>query len=230
MDDTRTRLEERAGTARWLCAFVPSDPRFDVLWAEFAMVGLLRAVRSFAGSNARLEAVCFEHRRPAHHREYTRVFGGSERFEQPFLGIEFPAVLLDRPHLHRQAELHALLLKQAETTLKRLGGPTRYSERLQHYFLARSPSRIPDMNTAARELGLSERSLRRKLAEEGASYRGLVQAALENAACTMLRDPRSTIQDVARELDFADVTAFHRAFRRWSGVTPQEYRQGLSQR
>lgn len=226
MDDMSTRLEERAGTARWSCEFPHTDPRFDALWSEFIAVGLVRALRAFAGMGAKPETVCFTHRRPAHYPEYTRLFGGAERFETEFMGIEFSAAMLDRAYLHRNPELHALLLPRAERALGQLGGPTRYSDRLRHYFLARSPARIPDMSDAARELGLSERSLRRKLAEEGISYRELVQTAQQTAACTMLRDPRSTIQEVARALDFADVTAFHRAFKRWVGVTPQEYREG----
>jgi AraC-like DNA-binding protein len=228
MEGTRTTLEERAGTARWACEFIRTDVCFDTVWTEFVVVGMLRALRTFAGGNTRPEGVCFVHRRPPHHHEYTRIFGGAERFGQLFNGIEFSSHLLDRPHLYRHSELHALLLAQAERVLGRIGRSVGYSERLQHYFLARSPARIPDMSAAARELGVSERTLRRKLAEEGVSYRELVQSALVRVACTMLRDPRSSVQAVAHALGFSEVTAFHRAFKRWVGVTPLEYRRDPS--
>jgi AraC-like DNA-binding protein len=224
MDGTRMQFDEHAGTALWRLDFVRSDPQFDAFWSEFAIVGMQRALQLFCGRHVRADAVYVEYRRPPHHAEYTRVFGSAVRFGQAFTGIDFAAGLLDQPHLYRNSELHAMLLSQAERALDRLGQPASYRERLRYYFLARSPARIPSIATAARELGLSERSLRRKLTAEGASYRALVQAALEEAACTMLRNPRCTIQEVAHALGFADVTAFHRAFKRWLGVTPQDYR------
>jgi AraC-like DNA-binding protein len=80
------------------------------------------------------------------------------------------------------------------------------------------------MVLAARELGLSVRSLRRHLEDEGASFRELTQAALHDAACSMLRNPAITLQSIAHALGFSDSSAFHRAFRRWSALTPAEYR------
>ena len=225
MDGVHMRFDERAGTARWRLDFARSDPNFDTMWAEFVVVGMQRALQSFCGRHVRADAVYLEHDRPHYHAEYTRIFGAAVRFGQPCTGIDFAACWLDRPHLHGHSELHAVLLSQAERALHRLGQPPSYSERLRYYFLARSPSRMPDIASAARALGLSERSLRRRLAAEGVSYRALVQASLEETACTMLRNPRCTIQEVAHAIGFADVTAFHRAFKRWLGLTPHEYRQ-----
>jgi AraC-like DNA-binding protein len=66
--------------------------------------------------------------------------------------------------------------------------------------------------------------LRRHLEEEGTSFRALTQAALHEHACVMLRNPAITLQSIAHALGFSDPSAFHRAFRRWSGATPAEYR------
>jgi AraC-like DNA-binding protein len=73
-------------------------------------------------------------------------------------------------------------------------------------------------------LGLSERSLRRHLADENTSYRRLTQSALHASACSLLRKPALTLQNIAYQLGFSDVAAFHRAFRRWANLTPGEYR------
>jgi AraC-like DNA-binding protein len=69
------------------------------------------------------------------------------------------------------------------------------------------------------------RSLRRRLDEEGASFRALVDDARRDAACLMLRDPKLTIQAVSFELGFATPSVFHRAFKRWTGLTPVHYRE-----
>lgn len=80
------------------------------------------------------------------------------------------------------------------------------------------------MAAAAKPLGLNARSLRRRLEEEGTSYRKLTQEVLYEAACSMLRNSDLTLKSVAHALGFADPTAFYHAFRLWSGLTPAEYR------
>jgi AraC-like DNA-binding protein len=86
------------------------------------------------------------------------------------------------------------------------------------------------MLAAARELGLSGRSLRRRLESEGTSYRELVQARRYEQACTLLRNHAVALQDAAHALGFSDAAGFHRAFRRWTKLTPNEYRAGFRSR
>jgi AraC-like DNA-binding protein len=171
--------------------------------------------------------VCLEYARPAHWHAYAAAFGGIERYAQPFTGVQFSAQVLDRPHLHSHGELHALMLAQAERQLQRLSRPVSCSERVRALMRARPPCEIPDVTAAARQLGLSERSLRRRLQEEGTSYRELTQTLLYETACSMLRNRELTLQNIAHVLGFADSTAFHRAFRRWSRLTPADYRAAL---
>lgn len=225
MDGAQLHFSERAGTAQLRCRLPRGDGSLDTSIAEFAVAGLIRLLRSFGGATAQAHAVCFEHARPAHYLEYTRVFGGVERYRQPFSGIEFSTELLDRPHLHSHPELHAVLRLQAERSLERLSRPTTFSERLRPLFLGHDADRTPDMRRAARELGLSVRSLRRRLAEEGVCYRELAQNILEERSRQLLRDPEVSVQQAAHELGFADASAFHRAFKRWIGVTPSEFRE-----
>src|SRR5258708_40063744 len=98
------------------------------------------------------------------------------------------------------------------------------ADELRRYLIARPPSRIPDPSTAARDLAMSERSLRRRLAAESTSYRDLVRAILETHADHMLRHPKRSIQDTAHALGFADAATFHRPFTRRTGRTPTEHR------
>jgi AraC-like DNA-binding protein len=98
-------------------------------------------------------------------------------------------------------------------------------DQVKQYLLARPPARIPDITTAARDLGLSARSLRRRLAENATSYRSLVRTILETSAGHLLRDPKRSIQETAGALGFSNVGAFHRAFKRWTGMTPAQYRE-----
>lgn len=235
-DGSRLRLSERGGVASLALEFVRTSPRMDRAHSEFVLAGMLRMLRVFgapapvSGASAPatgILAVRFEHARPAHHAHYARVFGGAERFDQPCSAIEFDAALLDRPHLHHHSQLYDLLLAQAEHQLSRLSGDLGLVERLEEYLLARPAARIPDMQTAARHHGVSVRSLRRRLTEAGLSYRALVQSILERRATELLRDRRHSLQETSTALGFADVTAFHRAFKRWTGATPLEFREAV---
>jgi AraC-like DNA-binding protein len=225
IDGNQLHLRERGSDATLVLEFARTSPRMDRAHAEFVLVGLLRMLQMFGGPATRVFGVHFEHERPGHHRQYTRVFSGAERFAQTFTGIVFDATLLDRPYLHQHSQLYDLLWSQAESQLGQLSGGGGVVPRLEEYLLARPATRIPDMQTAARAQGISVRSLRRRLTEAGLSYRGLVQSVLERRATRLLRDMRHSIQDVAAALGFADATSFHRAFKRWTGLTPLEFRE-----
>jgi AraC-like DNA-binding protein len=228
-DSVRLQLVEHSGVAQLRCDLDREVAR-NRSFVELVVAGLLRMLQAFGCAKRDIRAVCFAHPRPDYYHAYTVACAGAERFDQAFTSIEFPAHALDRPHLHRHSELHKLMLGQAERSLERVRRPLSCSERVQVLLYSSSVSEMPDMVAAARTVGLSIRSLRRRLAEEGTSYRELTQTALHESACCLLRNPALTLQQVAHELGFSDASAFHHAFRRWKKLTPAEYRAALEPR
>ncbi len=77
----------------------------------------------------------------------------------------------------------------------------------------------------ARGLGLGGRALRRRLAREGTTLRAELEGAFTELACAALRDPATSIKEASFQLGFTQISAFYRAFRRWTGVTPATYRE-----
>jgi AraC-like DNA-binding protein len=225
MDEGGLVLRETGDLATLRYDFLRRSPLFDRVFADFVLCGLFRMMRVFGGPHARAVAACFEHVRPKYHREYARVFGGAERFSQPFTTLSFSRSLLDRPQLHRHGELSAVLRLQAEREISRISRGLDEAERVRQYLLVQRPSRLPDVKTAARDMGISARSMRRMLARKGVSYRALVQSVRETLAARMLSDKNTTIQEVAYALGFSDSTAFHRAFKRWKGATPGTFQK-----
>jgi AraC-like DNA-binding protein len=225
LDDSHIALRETGTTAAIHYHFVRSHERADRMHAEFVVAALLRLVRVFGGSGVTPKVAAFEHPAPAHSLEYARVFGDVVRFGQATTALTFDRAVLDRVQLHQHPELFTVLRTQAERALERVAVGVRPVDQVTRYLLARPAARIPDISTAARDLGLSARSLRRRLAADATSYRLLVRTTLEASAGHLLRDPRRSIQDTARALGFSNVGAFHRAFRRWTGMTPTQYRE-----
>lgn len=188
------------------------------------MAGFLKLIRLFAGPQATPSKVSFEYAAPRNVREYERVFTNTALFEQRFTGIEFPRRFLSCSPLHTSSELFAVLRNQAERVLERRAPTQALAELLRRFLEACVPARIPTMSVAAKELGMSARSLRRRLSKEGVSYRALLQDALERSAIRMLSASGRSVQETAYAVGFSDPAAFNRAFKRWKGVTPKQFR------
>jgi AraC-like DNA-binding protein len=225
MDGLRLAAGDEGDSFVIRCAFPRATPVWDRTLAEFTMAGLVRLARRFAGAHASPERASFEHERPNHRHEYTSLFGNNVRFRQSETAIAFDRELVDRRPPRQDPTLYSLLRAEAERQLDRLANGASYTDRLHQYLLAVPPSRIPSVATAARDLGMSERSLQRRLVAEGTSYREVVRLALETSSGRLLRDPAQSIKEIAVALGFADTAAFVRAFKRWTGTTPKEYRR-----
>lgn len=226
IEGCRIELSEQLGVAR-LRYDVGTLGAGDLSFAELMIAGSVRMLQGFGCAPSELRAVWFAHARPSYYSAYSAAFAGKERFAQDFHGIEFDASALDRPHLHRMSELHQVVLRQAEQSLQRCSRQLTFTERVNALIQGRAATNLPDMVAAARELGISVRSLRRHLDEEGTTYRALTRSRLHALACTLLRNPQKTLQSIAFELGFSDSTAFHRAFKRWAKVTPAEFRSAF---
>jgi AraC-like DNA-binding protein len=81
-----------------------------------------------------------------------------------------------------------------------------------------------EVNSIAAEMGLSSRTLQRRLAEEGTSLRDLVRRHRSQIVGRLLKDPKTKMTVIAHDVGYADATTFSRAFKNWSGDTPRDHR------
>jgi AraC-like DNA-binding protein len=192
--------------------------------AELTLSGFMRMIQAFVGPEARPNGVYFMHPAPAYRAAYAQIFGGTEHFEHPFAGIAFERAWLERSQPYRNPELYSTLQQQAERTLSRIERDASLVQRVTALLDASGAGALPSMQEVARNLGMSARSLRRKLLGEGVVYKELVEQVMMNRAKRMLEDPRISIQEVAFATGFATPAAFHRAFKRWTALTPKAYK------
>ncbi len=191
--------------------------------AEMIVTGLLRLVRFFT-PRARLERVSFAYAAPSYRVEYTRVFERTERFEQPFTGIVFDGALMNAAPPHVDEDLREALRAVVERRVLSLTETASYARRVLSFLVQQSSPHHCDMQVVSRALGLSARSLRRRLAAEGKSFSAILSEACAIVAKRLLLDRQHTIQEAAYAIGFSDTTAFHRAFKRWTGMTPSAFR------
>lgn len=196
------------------------------LTCEFATAAILPMLRMFVGGEALPIEVRFAYTAPAYVAEYERVFGGAARFERDSTEVVFPRAWLDKAQPYRSPELYAVLKTQADRSLDRLERDASLSARIER-ILAQSGARPATMDDVARALAISARSLRRRMLAEGLSYTELVTRNRLTTAKRMLERPGASIQETAHAMGFASAAAFHRAFKRWTGLTPKQYRDSF---
>jgi AraC-like DNA-binding protein len=226
LSDMTARIEEAGDVATLVFKFMgdPDAPPVR-LRAELTVAGFLRLVRTFCGENARPHEALFEHAAPPYAAEYTRLFGGVERFAQPVTALRFHRTMLARESIHKNPRFHAMVTSEAERMLERLERGVTHAARVRELLASKRLGTAPSMNAVAAALGMSVRSLRRRLSEEGVSYPELLEQAQVAFAKRLLESPARSIYEVAFEMGFSDPSAFHRAFRRWTGMTPAQYRE-----
>jgi AraC-like DNA-binding protein len=189
---------------------------------ELTIGNFYRMLTAFV-PGSRAEIVAFDYPAPAYRAEYAQLFEGAERFDQAFTGIVFRRELLDAPQVRHDSELYATIVAHAEKRVSQLPGAS-FAERVRRHVLDADPQTHHDMPSIARALNVSVRTLNRRLAEEGTSFRNVVNGALGTLAQRLFVEEARPIADVAYAMGFSQPSAFHRAFKRWTGATPAAMR------
>lgn len=167
--------------------------------------------------------LCFDYPEPDYFAAYKdklpQLF-----FSQAANQFRFPVTLLDtRIHTANPA-MTELIMKQGESEMARLGFIDSWLDRVKALLVCSNGS-YPDLPAVAAQLNISERTMKRKLAEQGLSFSALLENICQRDACILLANQALSINEIAVHMGYQDRANFSRAFRRWTGLTPTEYRQ-----
>ena len=148
-------------------------------------------------------------------------------FDAPDSQVFFPAELLDMPiNVHGSGQ-HAAAIRMAEQQLAEQQQEQDWLGEVRRHMRDQIASRAPQRELVARRLGISARTLDRRLAELDTSWQKQLDALRAQMAREYLSDAAISVQDIAGRLGFSDVRALQRRFRVWTGMTPSEYRKRL---
>jgi AraC-like DNA-binding protein len=174
--------------------------------------------REFAPSELR---VTFE--APSDPAAYAGRLGARVRFGQPRNQLLFEARWLDRRPSLGNALTYAAILEVCDRFVDELQQRAGVVGSVRHLLLTNLMRNL-NLRDVARALGMSVRTLRRRLADQGASYRQLTDELRRDVAIGYLRETAMTVEDIAYALGFSDPANFRQAFRRWTLSTPQQFR------
>ena len=163
-------------------------------------------------------------RNPAHRDIHEAHYGCRVKFKAPRNAIVFRTTDLDRPFISYNAELLAMLGPQLERELAERKAEQTVAGRVKWILLRLLGGHRPDLREVAKDLGMSVRTLQRRITVEGSSFRQLVSDARRELAKHYLLDPSLELAETACLLGYEDPNSFFRAFREWEGATPSEWR------
>ena len=192
---------------------------------EAQAAATVAVMQALTGGVARARAVAFPLARPDDDRRHRDFFGCPVTWASADLEVAFDAALLEHPLPRADARLFGYLARRADELLAALPAEERVADRARReigILLAQGEPRLADV---AKRLGLSERTLHRRLQEEETTFGALIEASRRDRAVLLLEDPRLSASEIAFLIGYSEPAPFFRAFRRWTGASPQEFRR-----
>ncbi len=201
---------------------IPTPRRHD---CEMTLAIAVAFTRRLTSIDWQPRAVSFQHPQPAATAEHQRIFRASVQFAQPRNELVLDRALLALPITRADAGLCAVLDRHAQELLARLPQRDDTTAQVRRLLGDALGGGDPNIAAVARQLGTSARTLQRKLRTEGTSYQDVLDEMRRDLSRRYLRERDMAVCEIAYLLGFSGPSAFHRAFRRWTGVTPKEFRQ-----
>ncbi len=169
--------------------------------------------------------VWFQHKKPKDVSEHARIFRAPVRFGMPTTALLLDSRLLALPLESADPVAHQVITEAADQLLAAECSEASCSQTVLSFIRQRLSSGEFSLDHAALHLGMSRRSLQRKLSQESSSHRILVQRARRDLSRYLLLGMQTTATEAAYHLGFSEPSAFQHAFHKWHGTPPQAYRR-----
>lgn len=222
-DGQRSTLHPSPGGLRVRYAVIGSDPAARRHGDECAMAEVVVGMRALSGREVTPRVVRFRHGAPADTAEHAALFGCALEFGAEHTELDLDDATLDGPLPHANEAYASIFQAQVEAALASLPGESGLADDVRAAARASLAGGACTLAGTARVLGVSARTLQRRLGERGTSFAALVDALRRELALEYL-DQGVAVQEVAFLLGYAEASAFHHAFKRWTGRTPERAR------
>lgn len=194
--------------------------------AELSLTQFCNVMRLALGPTWAALEIHFEHPRPSDWQAHREAFGADVRFAMPCNAILFRASELSKPMPYSDSQLLAII-KQSMQQLRPTGSgvPPSLVERVREQILTLLPDGEPRLDQIAERLSVPAWTLQRRLKEEQECFKQLIESIRRELAHTYLQEERLSISELSFRLGYTEVSTFSRAFMRWHGVSPRQWRE-----
>ncbi|MEM6630653.1 MAG: AraC family transcriptional regulator ligand-binding domain-containing protein [Bacteroidota bacterium] len=171
-------------------------------------------------------SVSFKHAAPTDLMSHHEGFKCPVYFNQPHYEMVYTASDLDMRTAKADKSINKFLLERVEEETKGLAiSPIKIASDVEDLIIDALPSGIPSINQIGEHMGMSSRTLTRRLADSGVTFRELVRQTQEKISKKLLKHSTSSMSEIAFQTGFSEQSAFNRAFKRWTGQSPTTFRK-----
>ena len=228
MGVTSVEIDDGFALQRWRCQFShPLAVRHEV---EHVLASWVIYARNFLNFDAHDE-VWFEHSAPQDPEllnHYTEIFGSKVHFDQSTNCIRISEDKLDMPLPQANEKLLEMLLEHATSLMYEINQNQRMTDQVKSLLRLMLKQQPPSSEVIAEKLGVSSRTLQRKLVEEGTHYKDVLNDLRLELALYFLKNTDLSLENIAYELGYRESCSFYRSFKQWTGRTAGSYRQEQS--
>lgn len=193
---------------------------------ELTFTYLITGPRRFLPS-PHVVGVELTHPKPKHHEVYSEVWQCEVTFDAPASALIIPSWVANHPVRLQPPYALSILKEHADQLLANLEGKGEFSRRLEALIMRSLHTGRVSADWAAREIGMSRQSLYRRLAEEGTSFEDVLNRVRSAVAIDHLQNGTATVGEIALLTGYSEASAFSRAFKRWTGKMPGEWRRKI---
>lgn len=227
--DTDVRIEHDGEDCRVIYSVTAPGMPYSRQDSEMSLMFIVQFIRRFAGEDWRPDAAYFQHPAPSDISEHKRLLCDTLFFDQPENAMTFPSATLDVPIPRADGRLSRALQATMERLLaaRRAETGDNFIRTLERSLMKALPAGVPGMDAIASDLAMSGRTLQRRLAEQKVNFKDLIEQLRREMSINYIRASDLSMTEIAYLLGYSDLRSFDRAFKRWTGDTPFQYRTRL---
>jgi AraC-like DNA-binding protein len=198
------------------------------VFAHEVLLMLLHGVACWlVGRRIPIKRAQFSYAEPPYSAEYRLMYSTTISFRAPHTAIIFDAAHLDLPIVQNERTIKDFLRRAPENILLKYKNLSSLGARIRRRLRQSLPGDLPEFEALADEMNLTPATLRRRLHEEGTFYQSIKDQLRRDLAIGYLSHSKRSAMDIGLELGFSERSAFHRAFKKWTGASPGEFRRRL---
>lgn len=219
MGNPLQELKQHSIILKWIPSY-----RCSYHIAEDIITGWVSMARKLSNNQIQPLVVYFNHPCHGDRQQYQDFFNCELHFDSDYSGVEVEQAVLNTRLTKHDPDLYQLLCGQADKMLNKQLEQLPV-EVITQFISNQLPSGVPAIEDAAQSLQMSVRTLQRKLGEHQLTFTSLVDSIRQELACSYLSNTNTKVIYIAQMLGFSEQSALQRAFKRWTGKTPKQFRE-----